>query len=167
MTSRQAARRERTAVKELPARKLGIPPDRTGAGGMVNTEVLDHAHRDFPRLVPPRRDPVLGRHPPPGRPFSFSQTLRGSPWAWGTANESHFGLAYGGGVEWIVFPHVTIRAEYLAANFGSVNHNFIGQAYSGTVQVSPGPPLTYDYRTDSYNHDLTFQAVRGAISFKY
>ena len=90
-----------------------------------------------------------------------------SPWAWGTANESHFGLAYGGGVEWIIFPHVTIRAEYLAANFGSVNHNFKGQAYSGTVQVSPGPPPTYDYSTDGYNHDLTFQAVRGALSFKY
>jgi len=90
-----------------------------------------------------------------------------SPWAWGASNESHFGLAYGGGVEWIVFPHVTIRAEYLAANFGAVNHTFIGQAYSGTTVVSPGPPALYDYRTDSYNHDLTFQAVRGAISFKY
>src|SRR5262249_60105410 len=64
------------AIKELSARKLGIPPDRTGAGGMVNTEVLDHTHRDFPRLVPPRRDPVRGRLPP-GRPFSFSQALRG------------------------------------------------------------------------------------------
>jgi len=90
-----------------------------------------------------------------------------SPWAWGTSNESHFGLAYGGGVEWIVFPHVTIRAEYLAANFGSVDHNFKGQAYSGIVPASPGPPATFVYSTDSYNHDLTFTAVRGALSFKY
>jgi hypothetical protein len=53
-----------------------------------------------------------------------------------------------------------------AANFGSVNHTFKGQAYSGTTVVNPGPPPTYDYSTDSYNHDLTFQAVRGALSFK-
>jgi hypothetical protein len=38
---------------------------------MVNTEALDHTHRDFPRLVPPRRDPVRGRHPPRGGPFFF------------------------------------------------------------------------------------------------
>ena len=42
---------------------------------MVNTEVLDHAHRDFPRLVPPRRDPVLGRHLPPAGPFLFHRPL--------------------------------------------------------------------------------------------
>ena len=66
---RQLLQRSRP-VKELSARKLGIPPDRTGAGGMMNTEVLDHTLRDFPRLVPPRRDPVRGRLPP-GRPFSL------------------------------------------------------------------------------------------------
>src|SRR5215467_15388529 len=69
---RQAGQRQRNAVKELPARKLGVPPDRTGAGGMVNTEVLDHSHRDFPRLVPPRSDPVLGRHLPRGGLFLFA-----------------------------------------------------------------------------------------------
>ena len=50
------------------ARAIGCIPSLThhaltGAGGMVNTEVLDHVHRDFPRLVPPRRDLVLGRRP--------------------------------------------------------------------------------------------------------
>ena len=90
-----------------------------------------------------------------------------SPWAWGKSNESHLGVAYGGGVEWMLAPHVTIKAEYLAANLGSVSHTFVGQAHSGTTVVDPGPPPLYDYRSDGFNHDLTFSSVRGAFIFKF
>jgi len=90
-----------------------------------------------------------------------------SPWAWGKSNESHVGLAYGGGVEWMLAPHVTIKAEYLAANLGSVSHTFVGQSHGGTTVVDPGPPPLYDYRSDGFNHDLTFASLRGALVLKF
>ena len=61
------------------------------------------------------------------------------PWAWGTSNDNHVGLAYGGGVEWMITPHVTIKAEYLAANLGTASHTFVGQSYSGTTDRQLGP----------------------------
>jgi opacity protein-like surface antigen len=61
-------------------------------------------------------------------------------------NMSHFGLAYGAGIEWMLGKHLTIKAEYLNASLGSVTH---------TLPITP-PTSPSDAVTDSYNHDLTF-----------
>lgn len=47
----------------------------------------------------------------------------------------HTGFTIGGGVEWMVAPAWTVRAEYLYANFGSRSY-FGGAAATGTVEAN-------------------------------
>lgn len=90
------------------------------------------------------------------------------PWAEGTERKSHLGFAAGGGAEWLLHPNVSLRVEYLYVNLGSVKHTFVGTALSGLPadETSPGSGV-YHYKSDSFDHDLTFQTVRGGINIKF
>lgn len=89
-----------------------------------------------------------------------------APWGEGKSNESHLGVAAGGGIEWMISEHWVVRAEYLFMSFGSVGHTFVGTAHSGTVPVA-GQPGLFEYRSDSLRHDLQAQSARLGLSFKF
>jgi outer membrane immunogenic protein len=76
----------------------------------------------------------------------------------GSVSEIHLGWAAGGGVEWLILPNVTLRAEYLYVNLGKQDYHFVGNS---------GKNLNTFYADDSAPSDLDFHVVRGGLNFKF
>jgi outer membrane immunogenic protein len=87
-----------------------------------------------------------------------------TPWATGDSTESHFGWVAGGGVEWALGSGWSLKSEYLYVDLGRQNHQFVGTAMSGTKEVSPG---IYDYRSDSFDSEMTLQTVRLGVNYRF
>jgi outer membrane immunogenic protein len=76
----------------------------------------------------------------------------------GSVEETHLGWAAGGGVEWMLLPNVTLRAEYLYLNFGRESYHFVGNS---------GKNLDKFYADDRAPSDLDFHVIRGGLNFKF
>jgi outer membrane immunogenic protein len=73
----------------------------------------------------------------------------------GSTSENHIGWSAGGGIEWLVSPRLSIRAEYLYLDLGSASYRFIGTTFVGQPHT-----------TDSFPADLTFHTVRIGLNAK-
>mgnify|MGYP001571480803 CR=1 FL=1 len=76
----------------------------------------------------------------------------------GSVEENHIGWAAGAGVEWLLLPNVSLRAEYLYINFGGQDYHFVG---------SSGKKLDNFYADDRAPSDLDVHVIRGGLNFKF
>lgn len=87
----------------------------------------------------------------------------GHPWsttALDHANDNHVGLVYGAGVEWQITKNLTVKGEYLRADFGKEDGLFSGTAY-------PGTPSEMEYSSDSYSGDIQMDIVRAGLNYRF
>ncbi len=88
----------------------------------------------------------------------------------GSASQNHLGFVVGGGVEYKITHAVSLKAEYLYMDLGTVDYRLKGTAYPGTAPCAPGPVAagcSFPHTTDSLSStDLNMHVVRMGLNVK-
>lgn len=73
-----------------------------------------------------------------------------------SADNNHIGWTIGGGAEWALTKHLSLKAEYLYIDLGKQDYDFHG--------VTNNVP---SYDTDHYKPDLSLHAIRAGINYRF
>lgn len=73
-----------------------------------------------------------------------------------STSEDHFGWTAGAGVEWLMLPNWTMKAEWLHVDLGREDYHYEGTTYFDTP-----------FNTDSFPSDLTFDVFRLGVNYKF
>ena len=82
--------------------------------------------------------------------------------ATGSARESHFGWAVGGGAEMMLSPNWTLKAEYLYVNLGDADYGYTGKIYG-----VDGKPTGAKYAGDGFSSDFDIHTIRLGVNYKF
>jgi len=69
------------------------------------------------------------------------------------------GWTIGGGLEWMLAPSLTLKAEYLYVDLGSFRINYIGR------DLRTDPPGTW--KGESFDGDMDFHTIRVGLNYKF
>ncbi len=81
--------------------------------------------------------------------------------SYASTDETHVGWALGGGVEWALGQHWSLKAEYLHMDLGEQEYLFKGHCYCKDQNGNFIP-----FNTDSFRSDLTLDTVRVGVNYK-
>lgn len=72
------------------------------------------------------------------------------------AENNHIGWTVGGGAEWALTDHISIKAEYLYLDLGKQDYGYAGTDAKGVP-----------YATDHHLPDLEFHVVKGGLNYRF
>lgn len=74
----------------------------------------------------------------------------------GKDEEDHVGWAAGAGVEWLIRPNWTVKAEWLHVDLGDADYHLKGRTTDG-----------HAHTTDSFESELEFDVFRVGVNYKF